>query len=109
MGLRAKGYAAKGLRHQGVGAKSVPPRDWAAGGFAANGLSVPKGLAAKGLCRQAFYRLKGALRLGENQARVRLSRHQNGSGLERPLIRLIHNPWGSVQRGFWSVGAVIAV
>lgn len=47
---RRRGYATKGLRHQGA----TPPRGYAAEGLCYQGALPPRGCAAKGLCRQGL-------------------------------------------------------
>lgn len=60
--------------------------------------AISRGLAAEGLCRQGatppkgFYRLRGALRKGGDQARYLLPRTRTAPARTATVIRLSHRP-----------------
>ena len=66
---------------------ALPPRGLAAKGPCRQGATPPRGCAAKG-----FYRLRGALRRGGNQARYLLPRTRTAPARAATVIRLSHRP-----------------
>ena len=66
---------------------ALPPRGLAAKGLRRQGATPPRGCAAKG-----FYRLRGALRMGWNQARYLLPRTRTAPARAATVIRLSHRP-----------------
>lgn len=79
----SRGLAAEGLCYQGA----LLPRGLAAKGLCYQGATPPRGCAAKG-----FYRLRGALRRGGNQARYLLPRTRTAPARAATVIRLSHRP-----------------
>ena len=79
----SRGLAAEGLCYQGA----LLPRGLAAKGLCYQGATPPRGCAAKG-----FYRLRGALRKGGDQARYLLPRTRTDPARTATVMRLSHRP-----------------
>lgn len=93
---REAGWFRKSKRRRGNPTGPPPPlqkercaisRGLAAEGLCCQGATPPRGCAAKG-----FYRLRGALRRGGNQARYLLPRTRTAPARAATVIRLSHRP-----------------